>query len=129
MKHPLSYTVLRYIHEVLTREFVNVGVVLCSREGQFARARCAQSLSRVKALFPKVNIEDLQDSLAFIEEQTGNPRSLQPVFPENARILAERVLPQDDSSLQWSAMGGGISDDLQTTLDQIYQRMVAPNHL
>jgi hypothetical protein len=35
-----------------------------------------------------------------------------------------RVLPQDDSSLQWSAPGGGFSADLGETVRQLFARMI-----
>lgn len=33
-------------------------------------------------------------------------------------------MPEDDSSLQWSEMGGGVSADLEKTLESLFQRLV-----
>jgi hypothetical protein len=38
--------------------------------------------------------------------------------------LAHSVLPPDDSSLQWSEPGSGITEDPSATLESIYARMV-----
>ena len=44
--------------------------------------------------------------------------------PPSVMPLAHSVLPADDSSLQWSEPGGGISDDPSGTLENIFSRMV-----
>ena len=38
--------------------------------------------------------------------------------------LAQQILPRDDSSLQWSPMGGGVTEDPSQTLNSLYERMV-----
>jgi len=38
--------------------------------------------------------------------------------------LAHAILPPDDSSLQWSQVGGGITENPSLTLEQIYKRFV-----
>jgi hypothetical protein len=44
--------------------------------------------------------------------------------PKSVLEIAQSILPPDDSSLQWSEAGGGITDDPTTTLEAIYDRMV-----
>jgi hypothetical protein len=38
--------------------------------------------------------------------------------------IAQRILPVDDSSLQWSPAGGGLTQDPQKTLEDLYNRLV-----
>jgi len=38
--------------------------------------------------------------------------------------IVRQVLPPDDSSLQWSAQGGGFTEDAAKTLDELYKRFV-----
>jgi hypothetical protein len=41
-----------------------------------------------------------------------------------ARDYGRIALPLDDSSLQWSPVGAGLTADAQKTFDQLYQRFV-----
>jgi hypothetical protein len=43
---------------------------------------------------------------------------------QDIETLVRKILPADDSSLQWSTVGGGITQDLQTTVVSLYARLV-----
>jgi hypothetical protein len=43
----------------------------------------------------------------------------------DAGALARMALPADDSSLQWSPVGGGLTDNVEKTFDRLYERLVA----
>ena len=47
-----SYTVLRYVHDTMTGEFVNVGVALHAPEAGYLSAICRTTYRRVSAAFP-----------------------------------------------------------------------------
>ena len=44
--------------------------------------------------------------------------------PKSVMEIAASILPRDDSSLQWSEPGGGITEDPAATLEQLYTRLV-----
>jgi hypothetical protein len=44
--------------------------------------------------------------------------------PADALVLASQVLPHDDSSLQWSPVGAGLSENLSETLEHLFERFV-----
>jgi hypothetical protein len=79
-----------------------------------------------------MNDKFLSETLAFIQARVPEVAK-DPAFrvATNALELAERVLPRDDSSLQWSKMGGGVTDDLQRQGKRLFERIVAkpPNQL
>lgn len=50
MKMPYSFAVLRYIHNIVTGEFINVGVVLYSPKARFLSALCTARYGRVSNL-------------------------------------------------------------------------------
>ena len=129
-RFPYTYTVLRYVHDIATEEFVNVGVVLVSPEGRFADFRLRSTTGRLSCMFSDFDgehfrrvIRHLEDRLATLAKQVvGLP------FKEHARdalAMATRVIREDDSAFQWSPPGGGVSSDLRHTLDRIYERLVA----
>jgi hypothetical protein len=47
MKTAYSYSVLRYMHDAVTQEFINIGVAVYSPEGKFFDAICTTSYRRI----------------------------------------------------------------------------------
>jgi hypothetical protein len=131
MKTPYTYSVLRYVHDITTGEFINVGVALYSREGKYASAICRSTFGRLSKTFPGVNGESFKSLMRFVQsriEEIGNGfQNELPLagFPASIMEVAHSVLPPDDSSLQWSPPGGGLSDDLPTTLEGLFVRLVS----
>lgn len=124
-----TFTVLRYVHDITTGEFINVGVVLYSPDALFLRARMRTTFGRLTRLFPDANGEAFKRSLAHVEysiaDYSRRQHDLFPTSGSNAVDFATRVLPRDDSSLQWSRLGSGRSKDLERELDLLFARMVA----
>jgi hypothetical protein len=130
MKVPYTYTVLRYIHDVLSGEFVNIGVVLYSPNAKFLDAKFSLHYGRLSRMFSDVNGEHFRNNVRFIQgrlEEEGD-RLLHQLELErtaaNVRELSARVLPIDDSSLQFSPEGYGVTESPQKTLEQLYVRFV-----
>jgi len=122
-----TYTLLRYVHDTVTGEFINVGVALFSPEAEFVSARCKRTYSRASRLFPGLDGEVFKTSIRFVEDKfkDKSPNLFDPVSPTKTVMgIANWVLPNDDSSLQWSPFGSGITKDPQKTLDQLFERMV-----
>ena len=129
MKTPYSFVTLRYVHDVVTGEFANVGVVLYAPEQRLLLARFTGSHERLGAIFLKIDHahfcalmhyltihfeelgEDLRDSLE--QRPTGEIEQ-----------VVRQVLPPDDSSLQWSEPGGGFTENAEETLRHLYSRLV-----
>ena len=130
MKTTYSYTILRYVHDTTTGEFVNVGVALLAPEARYVSALCRTTYGRLGKVFPGMNGESFKSLMRFIqsrfEEMGTNFREELPIekVPPSVMPLAHSVLPADDSSLQWSEPGGGITDDPSGTLENIFSRMV-----
>jgi hypothetical protein len=124
-----TYTVLRYIHDVTTGEFVNVGVALYAPQARYASAQCRATYGRLNKVFPGMNGEHFRSLMRHIHarfeelgEQLVNELALSE--PHNVMELAHSILPHDDSSLQWSTIGSGITSNPSETLDKLYERMV-----
>ena len=124
-----SYTVLRYVHDVATSEFVNMGVALYAPEANYVSAICIPRYGRLTKMFLEVNGEHLRKVMSYIqarfEEHAGKLKT-ELAFRQPASIMeiAHSILPRDDSSLQWSEPNGGITEDPGGTLDQLYTRLV-----
>ena len=130
MKTAYTYTVLRYMHDTTTGEFVNVGVALYAREVRYASALCRTTQGRLTRTFPGMDGEAFKKLMRFIqsrlEEMGDSIQSDLPLdgLPESVMQIAHAVLPADDSSLQWSPAGGGLTEDPSQTLETLFDRLV-----
>lgn len=129
MKTNYSTIVLRYVHDVVTGEFANIGVVLYAPEQRLLEARFATSYERLNAIFLKIDHLHFRALMRYManrfEQLGGEIRDGLTVQPVNALSeIVKQVLPPDDSSLQWSQQGGGITDDPARVLSELYNRFV-----
>ncbi len=128
-QHSYTYSVLRYVHDVTSGEFVNVGVVLYAPQACYLSAICRTTYGRLNKVFPGVNAEHfkalmrhIQNSFEAQGERLSSELSL--TSPAGVLEIAQSVLPKDDSSLQWSPAGSGRTDDPAQALEKLFNRMV-----
>ena len=131
MKNQISYTysVLRYVHDVTSGEFVNVGVALYAPQARYLSAICRTTYGRLNKVFPGVNAEHFKALMRHIQnsfEAQGERLAgeLPLAAPSGVLEIAQSVLPKDDSSLQWSPAGSGRTDDPAQALEKLFNRMV-----
>jgi hypothetical protein len=130
MNMHFTFTVLRYIHDPVSGEFANVGVLLYAPEIRFLDAKCTPTYGRISAYFADFNPEHFKRMMKHIERRTWElSQTLDKLpfdgQPKTAQDCAARVLPQDDSSLQFSpVVGSGLTVDARLELSQLYDRYV-----
>ncbi len=129
MKTPYSFSILRYVHDPVTQEFVNIGVAVYSREARFLRAKCTTHYARITQMFAKIDGNRFRQLTTYLQEKISEfGASLPSALPFEPKLAIEdllaRVLPPDDSSLQFSEAGVGLSHDLEKTLADLFERYV-----
>jgi hypothetical protein len=132
MKTAYSFVVLRYVHDVMTGEFVNIGVALYAPDAKYLGGLCNTRYGRLTSLFGKgeVDGEYFRGLMRYIEgrfDELGDKlRNELPLngVPSDVTEIAKTILPPDDSSLQWSEPGGGQTDDPRKTLEDLFARLV-----
>lgn len=130
MKTTFTYTVLRYVHDIATGEFVNMGVALYAPQAKYISAICSPRYGRLSKMFLDVNGDHLRSVMRYLqarfEEHATKFNAELPLAgkPKSIMEIAHSILPPDDSSLQWSEPNGGITDDPAATLEQLYARLV-----
>lgn len=129
MKTAYSFSVLRYVHDPMTQEFVNIGVAVYAAEAQYLRVQCTTHYGRITRLFRKIDGSRFRQLTRYVQDQINAmgaklPGEL-PFEPALAiETILARVLPPDDSSLRFAAAGVGLSGDLDRTLAELYERYV-----
>jgi hypothetical protein len=129
MKVAYSFSVLRYVHDPVTQEFLNIGVAVLSPDAKYFRAICTTSYGRITHMFQKIDGNRFRQLSRYIQDQicdAGHDYESALPFelgPDIEHFLS-RILPADDSSIQFSKAGVGLSSDLDRTLNELFQRHV-----
>lgn len=132
-RRPYSYSVLRYIHDVVTGEFVNVGLVFFAPGQRDARPvvrfEFKDRIQRLRSLFPDLDRSAFANAIAAVQRAArGVAKDIEgdSLFLDgDARTVATRMLPHDGSSLQWSAVGTGLAKDVEKEFRRIANRMLS----
>lgn len=129
MRTSYSFSVLRYVHDPVTQEFINIGIAVYSREAGFLRAICTTHYARITRMFVKIDGNRFRQLTRHIQEQVsaiGQSLPTELPFEPGPAIehLLARVLPPDDSSVQFSHAGVGLSHDLEKTATELFSRYV-----
>ncbi len=137
-KIPFQFKVLRYIHDSFTGEFLNVGLALYSRPGPssqlrpYLKVRLLTKHARITNTFPSADgdyyrryIASLQTKFDFLAESVNSKQiSFESWPPNNLDDLLTRVLPPDDSAIQFGPLHGGMAGNLDKVFDDLYYRLI-----
>jgi hypothetical protein len=129
MKVAYSYSVLRYVHDPVTQEFVNIGVAVFSPAAKYFRATCTTSYGRITNIFQKIDGNRFRQLSRYIQDQIcAMGREYESALPfesgQSIEHLLAKVLPPDDSAIQFSKPGVGLSSDFDQTLKELFDRHV-----
>ena len=128
-RRPYTYVLLRYRHDALSGEFGNVGVLLHEPRSGFLGLRARKTIGRrLSTMFPGISVEAFRNAVRVVERGVArlSNREASDMLStlESAGTLAAKVLPKDDSSFVWGAVGSGLTLNAQATLDSLYERFV-----
>jgi hypothetical protein len=118
-----TYTILRYIHDVAVGEFVNVCVIVHCQEYGYLRAKFCQKTTRISRFFPGFDKRQYKQIISHIEHEISLKREFKS-FAEDAKVIADSILPIDDSSFQFTELKGGLANNFEMTLSHLYNRFI-----
>lgn len=131
-----SFCFLRYVHEPLSGEFANVGVLLWAPQSRFLGFRASQKYSRLSHFFQGFQSQDHRQMVARINTQfqrlakeLADPENLPfSKEPQSARDLALKVIPHDDAALQWSLSSGGLTESPVAELEELFEEAIGRHY-
>lgn len=124
MKLAYQYVTLRCVPRVDREEFVNVGVVVYCHATDFLRAAWHVDAERLRALDPRLDVDQVGESLAFVDQvcagsPTGGGAAQQPVSQRFGFLKAPR-----STMLQPGPVHGGLTDDPERQLEHLLHTLV-----
>ena len=120
-----DYAVLRVVPHVEREEFLNVGVILFCRPRAFLGVRIRMDASRLLALAPQIDLALVQLHLDQVRA-VAEGRAEAGVLGQMSQSERFHWLTTPRSTtIQVSPMHGGLCDDPQAALDDLFARLVA----
>jgi hypothetical protein len=122
-----QYQIIRYQHDHFTGEFVNVGVVVYSKENQFLKSKTTSKYQRITHMFPEANgqwiIRVLNNFKSKIAEAA---KELDELFSpsEHLDFITNKIISPDNNALQLSEVKSAIDVDLEIALEDLYNSQV-----
>jgi hypothetical protein len=124
---PFQFLTLRYLHDAITGEFANLGVVVYV-PGEFLGARFNHRTGRLRAIFGQVENPHLKSLLGYLDRRIQSlaaeiPGALIERHPKLQQV-ANSILPPDDSAVQWSGEQSGLTRNPAEELERLFARLV-----
>ena len=119
-----EYVVLRCVPRVDREEFVNVGVVLHCQAADFLRAAWHVDRDRLLALDPRLDVDQVCESLAFVEAVcSGDPTAGGPGAVPVSQRFGFLKAPRS-TVLQPGPVHGGVTADPGRQLERLLEQLV-----
>jgi hypothetical protein len=126
---PYTYSVLRYRHDSVAGELVNVGVLLHEPASKFLGIRVRDTLGRLTKLYSDLDASSFKDALRSVKNAAEFIRRTEAddlfTLCEDVRYFANRMFKDGDGCLVWGEIGSGITLNAALTLDKLFQRFVS----
>jgi hypothetical protein len=123
-----EYAILRVSPRVERGELVNVGVVLFCRTRRFLGVRVElgeRQVVALRALAPDADLEAVRAHLASIRSIVDGEPSAGPIAQLEAPERFRWVTSPSSTVIQPSDVHGGVTDDPQASLDELFERMTS----
>ena len=120
-----DYAVIRVVPRVEREEFVNAGVIIFCLERNFLAARVHVDDERLKALWPEIDVDLVQQHLeAFPRISAGDP-SAGPIARLSLRERFHWLVSPRSTIIQVSPVHTGICESPEQALDRLFERLAA----
>ena len=124
-KHLFEYALIRVVPRVEREEFVNVGVVVCSKRQDWIACKISIPESKLLALDPKVDLETLNCYLDSFEKICKGEKMGNPIAQQDAPSRFRWLTAMRSSMLQTSRPHTGLTENLDLTLEKLFEEYVA----
>lgn len=126
-----QYQLIRYKHDRVTGEFVNVGLILYSSKNKFLKCKVVTKYSRISNFFNhSADYSSLHKTLRYIESYvTKKAIELNEFFisdnlPDSITSITNQIIPKDDNALYFSEEQGGVDYSLEGAFNDIFNRLI-----
>ncbi len=123
-KHLYEYAIIRVVPRVEREEFINVGVLLCSKKDKYLKCMVYLDERKIKMLDPDVDLDLFRSYMDSILEICNGEASNHPISFQDAASRFRWLTAARSSMIQTSNPHSGLSDDLDKTLNDLYRQYI-----
>lgn len=127
MMKTFEFQILRYQHDLVTEEFVNIGVVVFQPDDKFLSAEVLSTYSRISHFFSEANGIDLLRSLKQFKSNINHiSKQLGHLYQEHSNIesITSSILHIDNSSLYLTKPSKRLDINGDAAIDDLFNRFV-----
>jgi hypothetical protein len=124
LSSPFSYAVYRLVPRVERGERINVGVVVFSRPLDYLAARTGVDESRVRALWPDLDLDSVRPHLEAIEKVAAGDADGGPIARLDATARFHWLVAPSSTIIQCSPVHTGLTDDPEGELERLLAHLV-----
>ena len=123
-KHLYEYAVIRLVPRVEREEFLNVGIILFSKGAKYLNCKYHIDTKKLKAFSCELEAEEIEDNLQAFEKICLGAKQGGPVAQWETSDRFRWLTAQRSLSLQTSRPHNGFSNDLDATLERLFEELV-----
>ena len=119
-----DYAVIRVVPRVDRQEFINAGIILWCKEGEFLEARMELDEARLRMLDASVDLDAVRRHLASMAIICAGGADAGPIGKLPKRERFDWLVAPRSTIIQTSAVHTGRCDDLAATVERLLDSMV-----
>ena len=128
-RQPYTYAVLRYRHDPLAGEMLNVGVLVHAPTSRFLKFTMRTMYGRLSGLYPDFDgtalTADLKRAETALNRLATSEADSLLTTSITAGVFARRVLDDPAGSYVWGETGSGLTRDPEHELSLLYERFIS----
>jgi hypothetical protein len=121
---PYQYLILRYVHNVSTEEFANIGILMWLPEEKRILHHISERYARISAFFDSFDGHKYRNMVRHLQAKLREAEKQPLARVQTAEELVNIILPREDSSFQWSSVMGGVAADPEERLRKIFDSII-----
>ncbi len=133
---PYEYTVIKYVHDPVAHECLNIGVLVLSVNDDrvFFDGRFEQRYGRLSEAFSGFNGENFRRSVSRLQRQVDRlsthlqQTQLFTAEPPSLGELIKELIPDPGMSFRNGEVNGGITDDSAEELGRLFHRFISSQY-
>jgi len=122
--HSYDYAIIRVVPCVERGEFINAGVILHCTERAFLKSVVHVDERRLLALWPDLDLDLIRQHLDAFPKICAGDLDAGPIARLSHKERFHWLVAPRSTTIQVSPVHSGMSDAPQTTLDELFRRLV-----
>lgn len=119
-----EYAVIRLVPRVERHEFLNVGLILFSKEAKYLKARTYLNEDKLLCFDSELDLKETKQNLESFKSICAGEKSGGPMAQDDLPSRFRWLTAMRSSSIQTSRPHVGSSDNLDATFERLFKEMV-----